>query len=431
MNNGTDTALDYDETVNYRRALEALRNGVPNRDAIKVMGCDQPEIEQRFRQSLGLNPEYLEKDKQVPGMLVTGGFGAGKSHLLEFLHHLALTENFVCSRVVISKETPLSDPGKVFAAAVESAEVPGLSGQAIQEIALRLRPDSPQYAALRLWCESHAGTISPLFIATLLLHERLGSDPETVEKVVGFWAGERMAVTRIRRGLKQAGADALYKIKNIPARELASHRFAFAAQLALGAGFGGWVLLLDEVELIGRYTMLQRAKSYGELARWMGRQKGEQYPGLLTVAAITDDFDAAVLDEKGDLVSIRPKLENKGREEYRAMAARAEAGMRLIRREKIALQRPDEAHLAQTYQHLKRVHAKAYGWEPPDIPAAEIATTRRMRSHVRRWITQWDLLRLYPSETVHTKETELRPTYAEDVEIERSTPGEAPRDESE
>jgi hypothetical protein len=419
------------EILEYRRAVEALRNGVPNRDAVKVMGCGQADIEQRFRQSLEANREHVDKDKQVPGILVTGGFGDGKSHLLQYLAHLALSENFVCSRVVISKETPLYDPGKLFKSAIEWAEVPGTSGQAVQEIALKLKPESPQYAALRMWCERHAGAISPQFIATLTLHERLGNDPETVEKIVGFWSGERLAAARIRRGLKQAGTDSLYTLKNVPARELAVHRFAFFSQMVMGAGYRGWVLLLDEVELAGRYSLLQRAKSYAELARWMGRVKGEQYPGLITVAAITDDFDAAVLDEKGDWLSIRSKLEAKGREEYRAIAARAETGMRLIRREKIALHRPDEAHLEQAYRHLKQVHASAYGWDPPDIPMAELTTTRRMRSHVRRWITQWDLHRLYPADAVRTEETQLHQTYAEDVEIEKPTPQHAPRDEAE
>src|SRR5579885_1150544 len=297
----------------YRRALEALRNGVPNRDAVRVMGCGQSEIEQHFRRNLEFNRECVDNDRQAPAILVTGGFGTGKSHLLQYLAHLALSENFVCSRVVISKETPLSDPAKLFKAASESAEVPGLGGLAVQEIALRLRPETPEYAALRTWCERRADAISPLFAATLLLHERLHSDPETVERIIGFWSGDRLAITRIRRGLKQAGAASIYAVKNVPVRELAVHRFAFFAQLVIGAGYRGWVLLLDEVELIGRYSLLQRAKSYAELARWMGRIKGEQYPGLITVAAITDDFDAAVLDERGDWRSIRPKLEAKER----------------------------------------------------------------------------------------------------------------------
>jgi hypothetical protein len=418
------------EVLEYRRALEALRNGVPNRDAVRVMGCAQAEIEQRFRRNLEDSQEYLEKDKQSPGMLVSGGFGSGKSHLLEYLQHLALSEEFVCSKVVISKETPLSDPAKVFNAAIESAQVPGLSGQAVQEIASRFTHDAPEYAEFRRWCERRAEAISPLFIATVLLHEQLGGDPEIVEKIVGFWSGEPLRVAQIRRGLKQLGLDSIYRVKNVPARELALHRFAFIPRLILGAGYRGWVLLLDELELAGRYSLLQRAKSYAQLARFLGRLKGEQYPGLITVGAITDDFDAAVLDEKGDWLSIRPKLEAKNRDEYRGIAARAETGMRLIRREAIPLQPPGESHLREAYQRLKQVHAKAYGWVPPDVPMAELATTRRMRSHVRRWITQWDLHRLFPEADVRTEETELRPTYAEDTAVEKPPAEEPPPEDS-
>ncbi len=421
---------DSNEVLDYRRALEALRNGVPNRDAVRVVGCAQIEIERRLRQNLELNGEHLEKDRQVRGMLVTGDFGAGKSHLLEYLQHLALVENFVCSRVVISKETPLSDPAKVFKAAIESAQVPGLSGQAIQEIAARWRRDSADYAGLRRWCERHAATHGPLFAATLLLHERLGGDPEMVEKIVGFWSGEPLGVGLIRRGLKQAGADFPHKVRSAPAGELALHRFLFIPQLFVAAGYRGWLLLLDEIELVGRYSLLQRAKSYGELARWLGWLRGEQYPGLVTVAAITDDFDAAVLDEKGDYSSLREKLEAKGREEYRIIAERAEIGMRIIRRERAALEPPDQQHLHDTYRLLKQIHAKAYAWDPPEIPTAELAATRQMRSHVRRWITQWDLLRLFPDAAVRTEETALHPTYDEDVEVEKPPPEEPPPEDA-
>jgi hypothetical protein len=421
---------ESNEVLAYRRALEALRSGVPNRDAVRVVGCAQTPIEQRFRQSLEQIDEQLEKDRQVRGMLVTGDFGAGKSHLLEYLQHLALDENFVCSRVVISKETPLWDPAKVFKAAIEAAQVPGLSGHAVQEIAARLPRDPALYAGLRRWCERNAAANGSLFAATLMLHERLGGDPETVEKIIWFWSGEPFGVGQIRRGLKQAGADFPHRVRGMPVRELALHRFAFIPQLFHAAGYRGWVLLLDEVELVGRYSLLQRAKSYGELARWLGWNRAEQYPGLITVAAITDDFDAAVLDEKGDYESLREKLEAKGREEYRAIAARAETGMRIIRRERIALQPPDEQVLRETYRLLKQVHATAYGWGPPDIPMAERATTRRMRSHVRRWITQWDLQRLFPESAVRTEETELHPTYAEDLEVEKPPPEEPPPEDA-
>ena len=44
--------MNIDEQVKNQRAIEALRNGVPNRDAVTVLGCNQPEIEDKFLQHL-------------------------------------------------------------------------------------------------------------------------------------------------------------------------------------------------------------------------------------------------------------------------------------------------------------------------------------------------------------------------------------------
>lgn len=412
----TDTSFGWME---YRRAMEALRNGVPNGDAVRVMGCGQKRVEQRFAEQLAAVDEKLAEGKQASGLLISGGFGTGKSHLLEYLEHRALSENFVCSRVVISKETPLYDPAKVFRAAMESATVPGLTGQAIPEIALRLRENSPEYAQFYQWAVREESGLSAIFPATLYLHERLRGDQELVEKITSFWAGERLAVSRVRQGLKQVGSGSMFPLRTVKVAQLALERFVFAARLMLGAGYRGWVLLIDEVELIGRYSLLQRGKSYAELARWLGRVKTHQVPGLTAVAAITDDFAAHVLDEKGDRDLIGNRLRNKGSDEMAALASRAETGMRVIQREAVTLEPPDEETLRTTYEKLKQVHRVAYRWDPPDIAAAERSLRRAMRSHVRRWINEWDLKRLYPGTDVVTEEQEMRPTYAEDADIER------------
>src|SRR5262245_32285490 len=111
-------------TIAARRAIEALRAGVPNRDAVLALGCEQPVIEERFREQLQTARESVKAGVQTPGLLIAGDFGTGKSHLLEYLQHIALEERFVCSKVVISKETPLYDPTKFYRSAIRSAVVP-------------------------------------------------------------------------------------------------------------------------------------------------------------------------------------------------------------------------------------------------------------------------------------------------------------------
>ena len=36
------------QLVANRLALEALRSGVPNRAAVRLLGCNQPHVEERF-----------------------------------------------------------------------------------------------------------------------------------------------------------------------------------------------------------------------------------------------------------------------------------------------------------------------------------------------------------------------------------------------
>jgi hypothetical protein len=408
--------------MNCRRALEALRNGVPNRDAVCVLGSGQPEIDHRFSEQLALVESAVLEERQVPGLLIAGGFGTGKSHLLEYFEHLALSGNFVCSRIVISKETPLYDPAKVYSAAIETAVVPKLTGQAIKEIALRLKPDSLRYAEFSKWANRDDSGVNALFPATLLLHERLKNDLDMVEEITSFWSGDKLPVKRARDGLKQIGQTSAYALKAVPVRELALQRFHFASRLIIGAGYNGWVLLIDEVELIGRYSLLQRGKSYAELARWMGKIAGQQYPGLTAVATITDDFATKVLSDKGDRDSVRPKLHSKGTDEFMALAAQAEAGMRIIEREAITLSNPTQTTLKRTYDQLRVVYREAYGWSPPDFIFPEWALhTRAMRSYVRRWIYEWDLKRLFPDEKQEIEERVLRPDYTEDKDLEQDT----------
>src|SRR5262245_469119 len=126
------------DPVHARRAIEALRAGVPNRDAVRLLSTHQPHVEARFRRQLAALADDAPAGRPTGGLLVAGDFGAGKSHLLEYLEHVALEEHMVCSRVVVSKETPLYDLTRVFRAAVESLLVPGKRGSGLAELASNL-----------------------------------------------------------------------------------------------------------------------------------------------------------------------------------------------------------------------------------------------------------------------------------------------------
>lgn len=401
-----------------RRAVEALRSGVPNADAVIALGSGQSGIEDRFTDLLREVAESPNSKRASTSLLLGAGFGQGKSHLITHLGHLASSEGFVVSHVVISKETPLYDPAKVLRAAVESAVADG-TRDVVAEAAADLDTDSAGYSDLLRWLRAPGREINERFEASLFLHERLsreasGGDGEFVDDIVRFWCGDPLSVVDMRRQLKGIGEAKTFNFTPVKVRDLARQRLHFLPRLLRAAGYAGWVVLLDEVELIGRYSVLQRGRSYAELARWLDGEPGEP---LIAVAAMTDDFEAAVLTGKNDRAALPPKLRDKQTEEYAEMAALAEVGMRHIERDMVSLVPPDEAELDRVYRTLRALHGDAYAWEPPDIAGLERLGATRMRQYVRAWINEWDLIRLDPDYRPATEVIEIPSDYREDAEL--------------
>lgn len=403
--------------VQRRRALEALRAGVPNRDAVAALGSLQTGVEDRFTQLLEA-VRAVGREEPAGGMLVGGGFGSGKSHVLEHLAHRALDAGFVVSKVVVSKETALHDPAKVFRAAIDDARVPGKPGSAIDEIAAGLRPDSPEYADLYRWAHSDAAPVDSRFAASLFLHEYARGDLELADRIVRFWAGDPLPVADLRRRLKEAGAAATYRLAAAKERDLAVQRFRFVPRLIRAAGYEGWVVLLDEVELIGRYSFLQRARSYGEVARWVRGDREDTGTPLCAVLTTVDDFETQVLSGKNDVELIPKRLRMKDSAEHDALATMAETGMRILGRDQVKLQPPDRDALDRTYTRLKEVHAEAFDWDPPDVEGLERLPSNRMRQYVRAWITAWDLCRIDPSYQPDLAASEIVMNFTEDGDLD-------------
>ena len=400
-----------------RRAIEALRSGVPNADAIEALGCSQAEVEHAFAAML----DKVSAQGIGQGILVSGEFGAGKSHLLGWLQGRALERQFVCSRVVVSKETPFFDLDKVFKAAVANGVVPGVEvGQMVEETVLKLDYNSGPYVDFFRWANQEDTGLHNIFPATLSVHQHLNNDPEVLNEINWFWSGEKISTPNVRKGLREAAQLQAYAPLRAPkAAELPPQRLRFLLELVKAAGYRGWVVLLDEIELVASYSTLQRARSYAELARWMGQAVGESYPGLVVVGTLTADFAAKVLDDRGDRDRAAQLLRDRHRDQE---AVRAETGMRFIERAAYPLVQPDDDILTELYRRLRAMHSHAYEWEAPEIDAGS-PVRRSIRVFIRRWINEWDLLRLYPGQDPDIEETELLFSRDEDRDLEAPSEG--------
>lgn len=414
--------------VSARRAIEALRAGVPNRDAVSALSCSAQEVLGVFDGRLQELRESVARQSQPRGMLVAADFGGGKSHVLEYLSHKARQENFAVSKVVISKETQLFDPLKLFRAAVESLVCENVVGDALRDIAVsRLSTRSPQFAELNLWLRDSG--LNSRFAATTWLFEQAGADSEIQDEIVGFWEGAAIQVGQLRQGLRQTGAAKLFALEKIGVKELARQRFKFMTRLLRAARYDGWVILLDELELMGRYTVLQRGRAYAELARLLGLADDLAIPGLLAVGAVTPDYASAVIDEKDDRNVIGFRFRARGDLESDLTAALAESAMDAIERELLRLREPSQDDLADVLARLSDIYATAYDCTPARLDAS-FKTGQQMREYIRSWITTWDLNRVAPTYEPEIELERITDDYAEDALLEKAVEDDEPSDQA-
>ncbi len=171
--------------------------------------------------------------------------------------------------------------------------------------------------------------------------------------------------------------------------------------------------------MIARYSPLQRARSYAELARWLGSDRQEQIPGAVTVAAITDDFPDQMFHQRKDDARIPALLEQRGLQRQAAMAREA---MAWLERRQFRLSPPDEAALHQSLAKIGALYRDAYDWTPPRIEIGERLAGKSMRQYVKSWITIWDIERLYGETPVIRADT-IPFDYTESSDIEQPPEG--------
>src|SRR3990172_9520315 len=113
--------------------------------------------------------------------MFAGDFGTGKSHLLERFQHMALEQGFVCSKLVVSKQTPFHKLDKVYRAAIDSAVIPGRVGACMSELAITLDTHSETYAEFFKWLNSPECGLCNHFAATVHLYEKTNRYDEVME----------------------------------------------------------------------------------------------------------------------------------------------------------------------------------------------------------------------------------------------------------
>jgi hypothetical protein len=376
------------EIVTARNAIEALRGGVPSRHAVSQLGTTQYAIRDQFQAAL----ESVSAGRPAEPLVISADFGIGKSHLLEYFQDIAEREQFVTSYTVVSPEMPLGSGHVVLKAIAEAARAPGRMGKAIRELATDLNANPAAFASLRKWAQK--ADIHDRFRALLHLYEEFRADEELRTQILEDFEGKPLGITVIRKKLKEIGQAAAYDLSGPRNPLLAHDRICVLAQFFRACGCQGIVVFFDELDRMARFTRRQRFSAYEELGWWREIAKTTG-AGILPVFAMTTGFvEDTVTGNRQDELQFVPIAFGvaDGRDpQY------GRRGIELLKADPARLESPTPEQEEEVRYRIKAIYEQAYGVTVRLLPTPASDAHRSIRRKIRRWITEWDLMRYNPS----------------------------------
>jgi len=375
-----------------RKIIEALRTGVPIREVVDLLGCGQPNLEKEYVQLLHSKRRGAETERN--GFVFFGGFGTGKSHVLEAFSKIAIDANFVVSRATISNNLKLGTPADIIKSLVSNTQTKEHIEDGFERLLADALSDRKDLTSLAEWLQDEVndGRISSIYlgIANRLPREHYGT--EIFELTIDFLRGGSVGGK-----LKQLLFDRTLTLP--PAKTRPAETSAFLTRLFISLGYSGWVVLLDELELIRLLAgHITRGRSYAELANWMGYDEQRPTQGLTVIGCMTAGYVRERIDWSNsgpsEELTIPPRMDVSSAAMLLADAAKH--GMELLQfwdeDEDLQLNPPTIVDLNRIQAILIDTYESAYGMKVTPVPTKNL-NIDPMRVHIRRWIVSWDLER--------------------------------------
>lgn len=388
---------------NARHVIEALRSGVPSRAVGEYFSEARPAMLRRIQERM----EAVRETGRSGGMIFTGRYGEGKTHLLNTAFNMASAENMVVSFVSLGKETPVDKPYLLYPKIVANTYLPGAAQPGFRQKLEDLTQGSSISGELLAYAAKELETDKLYF----LLKAFLGTQEE--DERYAFLAdleGDFTTGQTIKRSYRRiTGAVAKFN-QNFSKTKHGFDYFCFLSHLFRQLGYAGWALLFDEAELIGGMGKKARAKSYVEIQRFL--RPSPKLEGVFSLFAFSSSYVEDVIDKKKEEENVQTTYA----EDPDALTAATATVNAILNAPELAPLTKEE--ILQVLLSIQEFHGRAYGWTPDVSAEAIYAATEAggylLRTKIRAAIEFFDQLYQY-GEAGRTRITELgRETFEED-----------------
>ena len=395
----------YDKEA--RHIIEALRSGIPSR----AVGQDFSEARPRIMKEISDRLDQVCDQGKSNGMIISGKYGEGKTHLLNTVFNLAHSNSMVVSYLSLSKETPMDKLYLVYQKIIRNTYLPMRRQPGFMHELEKVSANSPIANEMLLYAAKQLETDKLYYLFRSYLNTE---DSDEKFLLQADLEGDFIANAPLKKIYRRIFNQPVKYNTNFTKTRHCGDYFSFMSHLFLQMGYHGWVILIDETELMGRLGKKARLNAYRNMAQFLLPEKCPE--SAFTIFALSASYTEDVIEGKHEYENLEAIYPNE-QEPIKTVLDL------LVRAPQLLPLTKEEVN--EVLCKIQDFHGKAYGWTP-NLSVASLAESTQaggylLRTKIRAAIEFLDQLYQY-GKAGKTIINELgEETFAEDVpEIEDS-----------
>lgn len=366
-----------------RRVIEALRSGIPSKAVGQYFSSARQDILTVITKKIC---DAGENGKSS-GMVITGKYGEGKTHLLNTVFNMAHSSNMAVSLVSLGKETPLDKLHQVYPKLLQNTYLPNRMQPGFLDALSDITPNSVIAEEMTAYTATQLQSDKLLYVFRSYLR---ADDPDDKHMLLSDLEGDYIGNLVLKQIYKKIFSEKCSFKTTFAKTKHIDDYFYMLSHLFLQLGCSGWVILFDETELTGRLGKKARLKAYKNMDAFLFPSTGLQ--STFSLFTVTDSYTEEVIEGKhehdnllaaelppGDVESIK-----------RALDAIESA---------VQLKPLSKQEISSIIESLIEFYKRAYDWHPniniPDIFAATDNRGHLLRTRIRGVVECLDQLYQY------------------------------------
>lgn len=245
-----------------RHIIEALRSGIPSRAVGQYFSEARPKIMKDISGRLDIVCEQGKSN----GMIICGKYGEGKTHLLNTVFNLAHSNNMVVSYLSLSKETPMDKLYLVYQKLIQNTCLPMRQQPGFMHELEKISSGSPIANEMLLYAAKHLETDKLYYLFRSYLNTE---DSDEKFLLQADLEGDFIANAPLKKIYRRIFSQPVKYNVNFTKTKHCRDYFSFMSHLFTQMGYHGWVILIDETELMGRLSKKARLNAYRNMADFL------------------------------------------------------------------------------------------------------------------------------------------------------------------